>query len=891
MFKIILKKVLIITVLFCLLPCGNLFADTSMKIAILPFSLDSKQPNDKLKEKILLLISQQLEEEGTKVVIPELEPGLKPGLKPELRDDITNWDFSQFRKFGIKTGVDYILTGSIFLAGQSISINSKLINIYEKKNFTSIYADADTPENLFSAITKLSKEITGKLYQQQIIINIAVTGNKRVESDAILRILDTNIGDIYKSDNISNDLRKIYEMGYFDNVVIEKQEIDSGVKLIFKITEKATIRRVSFKDNTIYEDEELSDIVSTRTGAILNIHKLNSDIDKMRMMLTEKNYHNCSVNYKIIPFEHSQADIVFSFVEGKKLKVEKITIKGNNHFSDKQINKAIETKEKGFFSFFTSSGDLNEIEVQNDVIRIETLYKNNGFIDAKVSDPDIKVGEKIISIHFNIEEGPQYKVKNIDITGDLILPKEAIFEIMQSKEEFLYNRENIRKDINAISDIYSNEGFAKVNVNPLVKKIEKEKMMNITYAIDQGPLIHFNRVNISGNLKTKDKVIRREIKVDEQDIYSKKNIQESFKHLNRLDYFEEIDIQPVETFVENEMDLNINVVEKRTGSFSVGGGFSSSDGGFVSASVQERNLFGGGQTIKLEAKLSKKEVLFDINYFEPYIMDTKISGGIGIYREEKEYDYYDKESMGLFLSLGYRLFDYTKIGVKYNIEDFKITNVDSAKTYMTSGDFLTSNITPYIQYDSRNDLFLPTEGYKHKLSVEYAGEFVGGDIDYIRVLAETGVYFPLFWKFTGALHAEAGYIDDKTSNDISIDHIKFYLGGMKSVRGFDNSDINANHSGDIRDIGGEKYLQFNAELTFPITEKYKLAGVFFYDRGDVYREDENIDFADQFSSCGTGFRWNSPVGPLRIEYAWVIDGRGVKERGDGKFEFSVGASF
>ena len=880
MFKIILKKVLIITVLFCIVfPHNNSFADTNIKIAILPFSLDAKQPNDQLMKKIPLLISQKLEEEGTKVVISD------------LKDDVTSWTFSQFRSFGIKTGVDYILTGSVFLAGQSISIDSKLINVYEIENFNSLYADADNPEDLFSAITKLSKEITGQLYQQQIIITIAVTGNKRIESDAILRNLDTNIGDIYNSEKISKDLRKIYKMGYFDNVVIKKQELDSGVKLIFQTTEKATIRRVSFKGNSIYEDQELSDIVSTKTGAILNIHKLNSDIDKMRMMLTEKNYHNCSVNYKINSLENSQADIVFSFTEGEKLKVENISMEGNNHFSDKQIKKAMETSEKGFFSFFTSSGDLNEIEVQNDVIRIESLYKNNGFIDAKVSDPDIKIGEKIISINFNIEEGSQYKVKKIDFTGDMLLSKEEIFKHIQSKEEYLYNRANIRKDINAISDIYSNAGFAKVDVNPLVKKIEKEKMMNITYAIDQGPLIHFNRINISGNSKTRDKVIRRELAIAAQDTYSKKKIHRSFKNLNRLDYFEEIDIQPAETSVENEMDLNIDVIEKRTGNFSIGGGFSSAEGAFVSGSIEERNVFGKGTRVKLEATLGQEEVLFSINYFEPYIMDANISGGIGIYRAEREYEYYDKESMGITLNLGYKLFDYTKIGIQYNIEDFKIKSVDTTKTLMTSGSFLTSSLTPYIQYDSRDDLFLPTEGGKHKFSVEYAGESIGGEIDYIKVLAETGVFFPIFWKFTGTLHLEGGYIDDQTANDINIDYIKFYLGGMKSIRGFDSTEINANRPGDIRDIGGEKYVVFNTELTFPLTEKYKLAGVFFYDRGDVYREDESISFADQFSSCGTGIRWNSPVGPLRVEYAWVIEGKGVKETGDGKFEFSVGASF
>ena len=210
---------------------------------------------------------------------------------------------------------------------------------------------------------------------------------------------------------------------------------------------------------------------------------------------------------------------------------------------------------------------------------------------------------------------------------------------------------------------------------------------------------------------------------------------------------------------------------------------------------------------------------------------------------------------------------------------------------MTPGSFLTSSIKPYIQYDSRDDFFLPTEGSKHKFSIEYAGEFLGGDIDYTKYLVETGIVFPLFWKFTGILHAEGGYLDDRSGSDIDIDHVKFYLGGMNSIRGFDKYDINANEPGDTKDRGGDKYLQFNAEITFPFAEKYKVAGVFFYDRGDVYGTSEDIDFGDQFSSVGMGIRWNSPMGPIRLAYGWVIDGKDVKNRGDGQFEFSVGAIF
>ena len=874
-----LTKAFTFSVLFFLLFAWDLSADTNVKIAIFPFSISASKSNQQIQEKIKQMISENLKKEGATVIFPEMEP------------DINDWDFSQYKAYGIKAEVDYILSGSLFLAGEGISIDSRLINVYEQDNSISLFTEADSFENLFSSVTKISKEIIGELYHKKIITEISIEGNKRIEKDAILRILDTQAGDIIKPENISKDLKKIYDMGYFDDVIVEKESRDNGAKIVFKVIEKPSIREIKFRKNTVYKNEELMESINIKTGSILNIHTINSNVDRLRLLYTEKNYHNCSITYEIIPLEHSQADIAFTIEEGEKVKVKKISFEGNSHFSEKELKKAMETSEKGLFSFVTSSGDLNETEVKNDAVRIESLYKNNGFIDAKVSDPKIEIGKEYISIFFKIEEGAQYKIKKISLSGDLILTKEEILKKIKSKEGELYNREQIRNDMNHISNLYSQRGFANVHINPLIDKNENEHLMTVDYSVNKGEPVYFKTVNISGNLKTRDKVIRRELKVVEQDLYNKDNIEKSFKNLNRLDYFSEIDVKPVKTEEENQMDLNVKVTEKDTGTFSVGGGFSSEDGPFGMVSIQERNLFGRGQTGKIAAKISGISNLYDISFSEPYILDTPVSGGFSLYKEDREYEYYHKEALGTTLMLGYRLFDYTKIGINYNIEDYTITSVQSAFTNMTPGTFLTSSIKPYILYDSRNDIFLPTEGFKHSFSVQYAGNPLGGDIDYTKYLAETGVWFPLFWKFTGALHVEGGYFDDRTNNAVNVDYAKFYLGGMNSIRGFEKFDISGKRPGDTKNRGGEKFVQFNAEITFPLTEKYKVAGVFFYDRGDVYRTSEDIDFGDQFSSIGTGFRWNSPMGPLRIEYGWVIDGKKVKDTGDGEFAFSVGGSF
>ncbi len=877
--KSIFRYILIFCFLTSLFAADTLFAQTKIKVAILPFLLDAEQPNPKIKTKIPLMLSEKLEQEGTQVIISDSEPPFE------------EWDFSQFQKFGIKSGVDYVLTGSVFMAGESISIDTKIYHVYDKENVTTFYSNADSFENLFSAISKISKEIIGELYQKKIIADIVISGNKRVEEDAILKTVNTKTGDIIKTDNISKDLRNIYGMGYFDNVIVKKEPHDKGVKVVFQVTEKPSVRKVKFKNNSIFDDEELKEIITSRTGSILNIHKINSDVNRIRLMYTEKNYYNCSISYEINSVKNSQADIVFNIEEGDKIKVEKITFEGNTYFDADDIKDVMATSEKGFFSIITSSGNLNETEVKNDAVRIESLYKNNGFVDAKVSDPIIDIGEKFISILFKINEGQQYKINKIELTGDIIVSKEELLEKIKSQEQELYNREFVRKDILSLSDIYANKGFANVDIRPVIDKDSANTMMNISYSIEKGEPVHFNRINISGNLKTRDKVIRREIKVLEQGLYSKEKIQNSYSNLRRLGYFSEVDIQPVKTADKNKMDLNVNVTEQQTGNLSLGAGVSSEDGPFGSVSVEERNLFGKGQTGKVSARLSTESILYNISFYEPYIFDTSYSGGFDLYKEDKEYEFYDKDSIGLTLKLGYKLFDYTRIGIHYNIEDFDISNVQPDFTNMTQGAFLTSSIKPFISYDSRNDYFAPTKGQHHEFSIQYAGEFLGGDIDYTKYVAEAGVYFPLFWKFTGALHAKGGYIDDRTDDSLDIDYVKFYLGGIHSLRGFDKEDIHAGNSGDSIKRGGEKLVQFNAEISFPFSEKYEVIWVFFYDRGDVYRDSEDIDIGDQFSSIGTGFRWLSPMGPIRLEYGWVIDGKDIKDAGDGEFAFTFGASF
>lgn len=805
-----------------------------------------------------------------------------PEVKP---DDI---DYRMIQNIGLAKGLDYLIWGSLFTTGGELSVDIRLFNVLALQDPIPYFGKAAAVENLYNVVTTLCREIGSDLFERQMIVSIDVEGNRRIEADAVLKVIDAKQGDVFKPAQLSNDLKRVFEMGYFEDVRIESREEEKGIGLHFIVTEKATVRKLKYVGNHVYEDDEVAEVVQTGTGSILNIYKINEDIQRIKALYTEKNYHNCEVTYTAEALDNNQADIVFTIKEGKKLKVETILFEGNHFFSDKEIKKVMETDEKGFFSWITSSGDLDRNQLDQDVYRIESLYKNNGFIDARISDPEVRFESEHIVVKFKIQEGEPYKVGTLLFKGDLIVSEDRLQETLKMKSGDLYSREKLRTNVFAVSDIYMNQGYANADIVPGIQKNDVEKVVDITFQIDKGNPVYIERVLISGNTKTRDKVIRRQILVIEQELYSMVKIQKSMKNLQRIDFFENVDIKTSKGSREDWLDLNVEVMEKPTGAFSFGGGYSSEDNLFGMISVSERNFRGRGQVLSAKAEVSASATRFSLSFTEPWMFDIPLSFGVDVYNWDKEYDYYDRDSKGGSVRFGYLVFDYTTAGFKYGYEDFTIDNVQEAYTDVDEGHYVTSSITLSMRYDSRNKPFNPTEGAQHTASVEYAGGFLGGEIDFTKYIVETGWYFPLFWKFTGFLHGRAGFLDDRSRDDIEIDYERFYLGGINSVRGYDWQDINATPEGEIEERGGEKFIQFNAEMVFPIVEDLNFAGVIFYDMGDTYLKDEDVALEDLYSSYGAGFRWYSPMGPIRIEYGKILNGN---EYSGGRWEFSMGAAF
>jgi outer membrane protein insertion porin family len=473
----------------------------------------------------------------------------------------------------------------------------------------------------------------------------------------------------------------------------------------------------------------------------------------------------------------------------------------------------------------------------------------------------------------------------IDLSGDFIIVKEELISNVKVGEQEYYNRDAIRQDVLNLTDIYADRGYAHADVFPEIKTDPENLTVDIMFHITKNDPVYFERINIHGNTKTRDKVIRRELKVCEQELYSSSRLKRSVSDLLRMDYFEDVKVKPQKGSAEDKMILDIEVVEKPTGTFTFGGGYSGVDGLYVMASVSERNFLGRGQILEFSVQTGGSARQYTFGFTEPWLFDIPLSAGIDAYKMERDYDDYDRDSYGGGLRAGYPLLDYTRGYIKYAYDVSTIDNISPiASPYIYPGRNVESSVSLSVVYDSRNRQFNPSDGSRHSITLKYSG--LGGNIGYTKATAETGWYFPLFWDTVGFLHGEGGYIWERSDKYLP-DYERFYLGGINSVRGFDWREISPVIGDDI-EIGGTEFVQFNVEYLFPIIKESGLIGLIFYDAGNAWA-DEGTSDSGLRDSYGFGIRWFSPMGPLRLERGYIIDP--YPGEGSGRWEFSMGGSF
>ncbi|MBK5274992.1 MAG: outer membrane protein assembly factor BamA [Desulfuromonadales bacterium] len=739
------------------------------------------------------------------------------------------------------------------------------------------------------------------------IVEIVVKGNRRIEAPAILNAIKTKVGDTVEGDKTDNDIRAIYKMGFFQDVLAAVEVSDKGAILAYVVIEKPIVRSISFEGNKELSSDKLKEAIELRQNSVFSSKDLTKSVAKIKKLYGDEGYYLAEVEPVIVDTPPTSMTVSFKITEGKKILIRTIAFDGNKSFSNRKLRGVMETKEQWFLSWLTSAGTYKEEVLKNDSALIADFYMNNGFVNVKVGEPVVKLtdAKEALEVSVGITEGDQYRIGEIGFKGELLEPAEVLRKKLKGEPGELFSRAVLRTDIFTLTDVYADKGYAFANVNPLTKADPDKKVIDLTFDMERGDLVYYERINIAGNPKTRDKVVRRELRIDEGLLSSATGMKQSKQNLMNTGYFEEATLATSKGSATNKLNVDVNVKEKPTGTFSIGGGYSSLDGIIGQGSVQQANFLGLGLKANLSGSIGGKSQTYSLGVTDPYFLDTKWTLGGDIYRSERDYTDYSRRLMGGDVKAGYPINDFIGTFFIYKYESKDLYNPQTAyqslnfqdPTLYPLGSSTTSSIFGSVTRNTTDYRLDPSSGMINSLSAEYAG--LGGDNRYARYIGDTTWFHPLYKRVIFSSKLTLGYVQD-VGKPVPIDE-KFYLGGIFSLRGFKartvspiktelNKDING--SGSIGQIylGGNKEAFGNIELTFPILQEVGIKGVAFFDYGNAYGYGQNL-FSSVLMSYGAGFRWASPIGPLRLEYGIPLNPRSGQDSKTGRFEFSIGSMF
>ncbi len=878
---------MLIIVMSCLLIPAFTLAEEKGKLCILPFRIHSLKPLDHLKQGLQEIFAKHMIEKGFQVIDLGLVNTHPMAFKPLLTLEDMN-------SLGKDLNAEWVIVGSLTHIGKKMSLDLKVIDISGVKSPFSISTGEDDIDRIDDAVGRAATRVYDKIIGSIEIDSILVTGNKRIENEAILAVIESQKGEELDHDKLDTDLRAIMRMGFFADVSISAEDAPRGKILIFRVIEKPSITKISFEGNKKVDDEDLGKEVGVKVYTILNRNDIRQSINRLKEYYEKKGYYNVKIREKIQELPHNEVSLVYEIEEGQKVYVTAINFIGNTQFDEKDLKDVMETKEKSIISWITQSGLLDRNKLEFDTHSITSFYHNQGYIKAKVADPNITLEKKGLTITIEIIEGSRYGVNAVTIEGDLIRPVDELLTKVNINKEAFFNREIVRKDTLALREVYADEGYAYVDVAPLVKEDDTKHLADITYRISKNKRIRYERINITGNSITRDKVIRRELKIVEGEYFSGNGLNRSTGGLHRLGFFEDVGIKASKGSRDDLMVIDVTVKERPTGSFNMGAGYSTFEQTILSFSVAQNNLFGRGQKLAASASFGGRTTAFDIRFTEPWFLDTPLSAGIDVFKGERRFDEYDKKSTGGALRFLFPHFldEFTRISARYAYEDAFVTIIrdpDEVSQVIKDmeGKNVTSGITLGIMRNSKDKPWNTTKGSVNSLSIEYAGGILGGNVYFNKYTGMSTWYYPLWWDTVIMTQGRLGYIVQRPGGDLPT-YEKFFLGGINDLRGFEFRSISPRDPITGDKIGGEKMWLYKLEYRFPFARDQGVVGIVFFDAGNVFRKDEPFSLEAR-TSVGIGIRWLSPVGPLRLEYGRNLSPRPGEEQG--VLEFSVGGLF
>jgi outer membrane protein insertion porin family len=859
-------------------------------ICVLPFQINANKSFSHLLEGLQKMLSFRMKQNGFTTIPPETI-NKEPIVFSKILQD------KELVRLGNRFKADWVVKGSMTQIGDKGSIDLKVVDVSGKKMPFFIFQVIEDMDEVPESVKRLALSVEDRITGVPQVDSVHVAGNRRIEKAAILAVVGTQAGDRLDLDKLDQDLRDIYKMGYFKDVTMDVSNGPAGKVITFNVVEKPSVGKIVFVGNDEYDDEDLQKELGINLYSILDFNAVKQSVNRLYDFYKDKGYYNAEIKETTESIPNNEVLLRYNIKENDKVYILKIEFKGNKAYDSDQLSDIMETRTKWFLSWITKAGILDKKKLEFDAHKITSFYHNHGYIKAKVGEPKVYYDDKIkgLVVSIDISEGERYEVDKVNVAGDLIEPADQLLKNVQigkDGEDKVFNRETVRKDMIRLQDIYANDGFAYAEIKPIIKEDDEKHLADITYHISKGPKVRFERITITGNQHTRDKVIRRQLKVMEGDYFSGQGLQRSTENLRRLGFFEDVQFHTKKGTRDDLMDLNVDVKEKGTRTFSVGAGYSSAYSAFVTFSVSDENFMGLGQRLSATARIGGKNTEFDIRFLEPWLFDTRLSLGADIYKFTQEYTDYTRASYGTRISLGAPLYlDYTRGTLMYGYDHANISDVSNEASYIIrdmTGNNVTSSLTLVLRRDSRDRTFNATRGSINEVSVQYAGGFLQGTEQFTKYRARSAWYFPLFWSTVFMVQGRAGYIEDR--GQLSA-YQKFFLGGINTIRGYDFNTVSPIDPATGDYIGGNKMMVYNLEYHFPLLKEQGLTGLVFFDAGNVWTTEsaDAYNFSGLMKSVGAGVRWFSPLGPLRLEYGWKLDTQPLDDSA-GKWEFSIGGT-
>ncbi len=716
------------------------------------------------------------------------------------------------------------------------------------------------------------------------VSSVVIQGNRRIDTDAIRSLIKVSSGRV-TSEQIAQDVKTLYNAGFFDQVQVSFGAGPTGSPvLMYTVKEKPVARKLFVKGNKEISEGDLVDVLKLEGRRFVDKSKVQGLVRKGVSYYQSQGFYDAEIDYGLTPVNDNEVDVTFTIKEGSRYRVRDVALRGIQELDEDEMRSKIQIQRyKWWNSWLFGTGRVNQEMMEGDKQILRQYLVDHGFLEGTVGEASVEKKDDGLYVVFDVTEGNQYTIGKITAAGDLLEgSQERTLDDIDSEAGEVFSASKVRNDIFTITDKFADQGYAFANVVPNTNLNKTDKTVDVEFQTAKGNLVRINRINITGNEKTYDNVIRRDLKVQEQQLYSSSKIKRSQTVLQRRGYFDEVNLSNAPTSDPSKVDLDVHVKEATTGSFSAGAGFSTASGILFNTRVSENNLFGTGRRANLNIDVGNQINNQILSIDDPRVNDSNFSLGLDLMRTERWFVDFDRQLTGGSVTVGYpgeglgEWAEDISFNLKYELVDVNIKDVDEDAAQLvkdSEGASTSSSITPSIIRNTINNPLNPTKGSKQVLSFEYAG--LGGDQKFKLFEVRNSWFYPLFESEWGDI-----IISDRTSfgygqsdNDDPFPLFRrFFPGGINSVRGYRFRRLGPKDENG-HEFGGAKQLVNNAEIIFPLINSAGFKGVLFYDAGQAFDDDEQIQISELRLGWGYGIRWASPLGPIRVEIGYPVNPR------------------